>query len=450
MSQPVAARASAQGSPAPVSPEKRLRGRWLLLARVGWIIGVGLDVALFVAGIPAFFAEIATGCMARGCGGNQVALEALAHLHAMGFSLSVLAWLDMSLNALLVLPFAVVGVILFWRRADDPVALLASFIFLIFPIVLSNVTNTLPAPWSLAAQVLNFLGTTGIGLLLLVFPNGRFVPRWTGWLMAVPIISLVVQAISPSASFLRLYNTATFIVYMVGPAGVQIYRYRSVSTPIERQQTKVVVFGVSVGLIGAMISTILTQGSVPLPFSVDGLWYLLVFVVLWVSPMLFPITFGLAIQRSRLWEIDAIINKAVVYALLTGMLGVLYAGLIVGLENLASAITGQIDPNPLVLVISTLAIASVFNPLRHSIQVFIDRRFYRRKYDVAKTLAAFNESLRHEIDLEQLREQLLVVVRETTEPSHASLWLLPNKQRITDAAPRKPAPHPAPINPAGR
>jgi hypothetical protein len=428
----------AQRVAAPLASETRLRGGWLLLARVGWIFGVGLDLTLFAVGTPAFFAEIATGCMARGCGGSQVALEAGARLHALGLSLNVLAWLGLALNAIVMLPFAVVGVVLFWRRADDPVALLASFTFFIFPIALSDVTNTLAAPWSLPAQLLNVLGGAGIFLLLFVFPNGRFVPSWTRWVWAGSIISPAAQAIFPS--FRLPLNTVTFIVLMVSVLGAQVYRYRSVSTPLERQQTKVVVFGVSTGLVGALIATVLTTGSVPLPFNVDTPLYPLVFVVLIVSPMLFPISFGLAIQRSHLWEIDTIIKKSLVYGLLTGLLGALYAGMIVGLTTLAGAINRQLSTNPLLLVIATLAIAAFFQPLRQRIQTFIDRRFYRRKYDAAKTLDAFSASLRDQIDLEHLCEQLLAVVRETTQPVSISLWLLPRAQHGMETA-RAREPH---------
>jgi|SRR5579859_3479366 len=127
--------------------------------------------------------------------------------------------------------------------------------------------------------------------------------------------------------------------------------------------------------------------------------------------------------RSRLWDIDTIINKALVYGLLTGILGSLYAGLIIGLESLAGLITGPASQQPLVLVISTLAIAALFLPLRRRIQSLIDRRFYRRKYDAEKTLSAFSATLRNEVDLEQIREQLLAVVQEAMQPAHVSLWL---------------------------
>ena len=134
------------------------------------------------------------------------------------------------------------------------------------------------------------------------------------------------------------------------------------------------------------------------------------------------LSLGMAILRYRLWDIDTIINKALVYGSLTGLLGALYAGLIIGLESLVGLLTGQ-ETQPVVLVVSTLVIAALFSPVRRRLQALIDRRFYRKKYDAEQTLVAFSATLRQEVDLEQIRGQLLAVVQETMQPAHVSLWL---------------------------
>ncbi|HEY7984993.1 MAG TPA: hypothetical protein VID73_12535, partial [Ktedonobacterales bacterium] len=143
-----------------------------------------------------------------------------------------------------------------------------------------------------------------------------------------------------------------------------------------------------------------------------------------------------AILRYRLWEIDLLINRALVYGLLTASLAGVYIALVIGLESSTRAITGRTGQQQVVIVVSTLVIASLVQPLRRRLQTAIDQRFYRRKYDAAKLLAAFASTLRTETDLDTLSEKLVVVVGETTQPAHVSLWLRPIGR------------HPAPVDAA--
>ena len=135
---------------------------------------------------------------------------------------------------------------------------------------------------------------------------------------------------------------------------------------------------------------------------------------------------GIAIFRYRLYEIDILINRTLVYGLLTLTLALIYLGGVATTQAIFRAITGQEQQPQLAIVVSTLVIAALFNPLRRRIQAFIDRRFYRRKYDAAKTLEAFSAKLREETDLDALSDDLVEVVRETMQPSHVSLWLRPD------------------------
>lgn len=142
--------------------------------------------------------------------------------------------------------------------------------------------------------------------------------------------------------------------------------------------------------------------------------------------LIVPLSIGLAILRYRLYDIDILINRTLVYGSLTAILALVYFMSVLVLQALLSIFTGQLSSEtqtPVVIVASTLGIAALFQPLRRRIQTIIDRRFYRSKYDAARTLATFSMSLSHEVDLNKLREDLLAVVQETMQPTHVSLWL---------------------------
>jgi hypothetical protein len=144
-----------------------------------------------------------------------------------------------------------------------------------------------------------------------------------------------------------------------------------------------------------------------------------------------PISMGIAILRYRLYDIDIIINRTLVYGTLTATLALVYFGVVTTTQALFRTLTGQEQLPQLAIVVSTLVIAALFNPLRRRIQSFIDRRFYRRKYDVRKTLEDFSAQLRNETDLDALSDDLVGVVRETIQPAHVSLWLRPDTPPTT-------------------
>jgi hypothetical protein len=202
----------------------------------------------------------------------------------------------------------------------------------------------------------------------------------------------------------------------------QIYRYRRVSTQVERQQTKWVVYGF-ICFIG--INQLFWQPYVLIPalHQPDSLYLLLSYLDDFFAISILAVSFDIAILRYRLYDIDILIRRTLIYGTLTVLLALVYFGLVIGLQALFHWITGQVSQSPVAIVASTLAIAALFQPLRHRIQAIIDRRFYRRKYDAAKTVEAFSATLRSEVDLSQLRQHLLSVVQETMQPAHVSLWL---------------------------
>jgi hypothetical protein len=215
-----------------------------------------------------------------------------------------------------------------------------------------------------------------------------------------------------------LYTMVALVLLVAAASSVFVRLRRAIG--VERQQIKWFAYAAAATIIGLVLAYGIPEMiDVPLWFERIGYTILLVLI-----PAI-PISIGIAILKYRLYDIDILINRTLVYISLTAILaGVYFVGVTVT-QALFRTLTGQEESPQLVVVASTLVIAALFNPLRRRIQSFIDRRFYRSKYDARKTLEAFSAKLRDETDLDALRDELLGVVRETMQPAHVSLWLRP-------------------------
>jgi len=275
---------------------------------------------------------------------------------------------------------------------------------------------------------------------LLLFPTGRLPSwrwRWVAWLtVAVTLIGMISSAFSSGPldglgpirnplgmeGFSDVYEVVRSIMFpflFVAAASSLFARLRR-AVGVERQQLKWLAYAAATFAIGIILIII--------PGAIDtSPWFewagLAIFVAAGAG---IPISMGIAILRYRLYDIDLLINRTLVYGPLTATLVALYFGAIVLLQRLFVILTGE--KSTLAVVVSTLVIAALFNPLRRRIQSFIDRRFYRRKYDAVKTLEAFGSRLREETDLDALRDDLVGVARRTVQPEHVSLWLRPDPE----------------------
>jgi hypothetical protein len=278
-----------------------------------------------------------------------------------------------------------------------------------------------PALW-LPVYLLQYVGQVAYTIFFYVFPDGRFVPRWARWLVLLWAALLVPSVFFPSSPW-NLLDGPLFFGLIGGAVLAQLYRYLRASTPVHRQQTKWVVFGIVVGGAG-LVGTMTLVSAVPVIEQSGPLGQMIGSTLSEGFVLLIPLSIGVAMVRSRLYDIDVVINRALVYGSLSVTLITLYFGGIVLLQRAFVALTGE--RSTLAVVASTLLIAALFNPLRRRIQAFIDRSFYRRKYDAAKTLEAFSTKLRDETDLQTLNNDLVGVVQETMQPAHVSLWLRPD------------------------
>jgi hypothetical protein len=417
-------------------PAATLRGGWVLFARVAWMAVALLTVGIFVAGAWLRSLELQQVCTAMASVCEQHYLltpQNVRELRSLGLSPDLWALYTGATSIVFASVWWAIGVTIFARRSEDRMALLVSLFLVTFtiafwPDVAGALARSYPA-FVVPVGILKLLGDVLAMLFFYLFPSGSFVPRWTRWLAIVwcaqRIFNLFVDSLPEPAVWVQLLFAGLFFGLLASFVYAQTYRYRRVSGPVERRQTRWVVFGVVAALIGT-VAMLLPYFFVEPASSertvISG------FTVVQVAGsdafmLLIPLSIGVAILRSRLFDIDVVINRALVYGSLTATLVALYFGGIVVLQRLFVLLTGE--RSALAVVVSTLAIAALFNPLRRRIQGFIDRRFYRRKYDARKTLEAFSAKLRDETDLEALNDDLVGVVAETVQPAHVSLWLRP-------------------------
>jgi hypothetical protein len=399
------------------SATTRLSGPWLMIARTVWLVLVVPSVVLFVI---SFFVSYQ----------GAIPASFLQMLSAVGLSVSGFNTLNIIFNVLTSAIWYGVGFFIFWRRSDDWLALLAAFVLVMFNVGpwsnndISSVALAYPA-LTLPLSLISFLWDSSLGVFLLLFPGGRLAPRWMGLILLLYLIQAFLGNFpSPSSPFDANWPAWLALPFALVIYGAiiysQIYRYRRVSTPAQRQQTKWVILGVTVAIgiiFGILAITFLIPSSSTSPF----VEFIVTFIIWPAALLLIPLSIGFSILRYRLYDIDLLINRTLVYGTLTILLALIYVGLIFGLQYLLRGIISQ--QNDVAIVVSTLVIAALFQPLRHRIQAIIDRRFYRRKYDATKIVETFNATLRNEVDLNTLREHLISVVQDTMQPSHVSLWL---------------------------
>jgi hypothetical protein len=363
------------------------------------------------------------------------------------------------------LAFPIVGALVASRKPQNPIGWILLADGLLWMILAATDSysrygvakpGSVPFPVAIGTLGNQWLWIPTIGLLgiylVLLFPDGKLPSRRWRPLAVFSAVVIVVSSVTEGLAPGPLENQGgvrnpfglealpwlvglTYILFPLLPLCIfaaamsLVMRYRR-SRGEERQQIKWIAFVVSFAGLWYLIS-MLTQLVVVLMSGANlpqaPLWFELLASVAVLGFTGVPVAIGFAVLRYRLYDIDIIINSTLVYGSLTAMLVALYVAVVAATQTILRALTGQTEQPQLAVVISTLVIAALFNPLRHRIQSFIDRRFYRRKYDARKTLEAFSARLRDETDLETLNNDLEGVVRETMQPAHVSLWLRPDR-----------------------
>jgi hypothetical protein len=415
-----------------VSHPYRLAGRSLALARLGWTA-----VALIML-VPTLISWLMFYDVLRQVCDNCLITPATVEiLREMGLSRQLWSAEKMISTILVGGGWIGAGLVVFVLRSHDRRAILMSvFLMLVGPGfggIPADLATARPE-WMLVHRTYIYLASLGFLGLALLFPNGRLAPRWS----LGPVVYLMLIFFPNSFMYGSRYDFSTWPPAVVFPVMglfllgtlilIPYFRYRRFFSAAERKQAHWAVLGFIAAALGIFLTMI--TATVLLPCTADvlsgknevicgfaqSLGYGL-------SPMMIPIFIGVAILRSRLWDIDLIIRRTLIYSTLTLALGLIYLGAVITLQNLLGGLTGERQPE-IVTVISTLTIAALFTPLRRRIQSFIDRRFYRRKYNAEQALSTFAALARNETDLDQLKVDVVEVVEQTVQPEHASLWLV--------------------------
>jgi uncharacterized membrane protein YhdT len=371
-------------------------------------------------------------------------------------------WLD---NTLTAISYAPVGALIASRHPANPVGWILCLFGLVISIshfsaqyaiyTLLAQPNSLPAGQAMA-WIVSWLLPVIIGLsvsYIPLFPTGRLPSRRWRWLLwltgAFVVVGVLLSAFSSGALLGVLgpirnplgieglsnlyYEVVLFTIspILLGAAALAVFVRLRRAKGVERQQIKWFVYAASASVIGTNLAYLI-PGVIDTP-----LWFERVGLALNIATIpAIPVAIGIAILRYRLYDIDLIINRTLVYGALTALLALVYFVGVTATQTIFQALTSQEEQPQLAIVVSTLVIAALFNPLRRRIQSFIDRRFYRRKYDARKTMETFSAKLRDETDLGALSDDLTSVVRETMQPAHVSLWLRPDtapkRERLTE------------------
>jgi len=412
--------------------DTRLHGRWLLLARGVWLALVILTLTIFFASLPVYVALLQTPCAGSACWYSQLSPGQVGALKGMGLSPGDYAAYTVALTLASVVVYLVVSTLIIWRRPDDRMALLVALMLVMFgPLVVTFNVSASPSLWRVPNECLTILALSLFVLVFLLFPSGQFVPHWMRWTPVLFLAGLVPTAFfAPSMpntlveQLILLVGLGELAILVV----VQLYRYRRVSSPLQRQQTKWVVFGfavpVTVDVLGNVPYVIFPELAGP-----GSLYPLAHNVVVPFLPLFIPLSFGFAMLRHRLWDIDVLINRTLVYATLTAIIVGVYV-LVVGILSTLLHTFG----NFLIALLATGLVAVLFQPLRARLQRGVNRLMYGERDDPYAVLSRLASRLEATLAPEAILPTIVETVAQALKLPYAAIALKQGDELIPAAS----------------
>lgn len=419
-----APRALTQRPPDMSAADTRLRGIWLALARLTWVALAGLALLQFGAGIPARYVDLLT------TNGQDRSTWTAAAYHAalaqLGLSPSFVAAYNVALAVAVAMGSCAVAAVIVRRRSDDWLALFISLFLLTLGTGLTGITPALvqsQTPWRVPFQIEMAFIDVSFPLFCAIFPDGRFVPRWTRLLALIWIPAMLYEIFNPDDP-IKTRDTVGLLLLVGGViTGVcaQIYRYRRVSGPIQRQQAKWVAIAVAALLLEVTILANLVPVLFPLLMqpSVPGVLYQLAGpLILFPTLLLIPFSIGIAVLRYRLFDIDLIINRALVYGTLTANIVGVYV-LVVGALSMLFRTYG----NALIAFLATGVVAVLVHPLRERLQRGVNHLLYGQRDEPYAVLARLGQRLRATLAPEAVLPTIVETIAQALKLPYAAVGL---------------------------
>ena len=423
----------------PDGANTRISGPRLLAARISLITFSAFILVLYVIGTPSYYLAWFNSLHTPVCLDICITPANVQSLHALGISITIFAVYWVTINLLFALTYFVVAILIFWRKSDDWMALFASFTLVAFGASFPAIPNALTAvhpAWSLPITLVseNVLGFPSLIVFFFLFPTGRFVPRWTRWVAVGFTSSSVLGTFFPDS----LFNVSIWPVPLLflGPlllfgslVFAQVYRYRHISTPMERQQTKWVVFGAVIALLGLLLLGSLVLRFLVLVQNLGLLLSVILVTSIYLLLLLIPLSLAIAILRYRLWDIDGIIQRTLVYATLSACVIGLYVLVVVGLGSLL-----KVQDDILLSLLVTGLIAVLFQPLRQRLQQVVNRLLYGERDDPYAVLARLSSRLEATLLPETILPTIVETVAQTLKLPYVAIALLASQRPLTATA----------------
>lgn len=407
-----------------------LHGRPLLVARTVWVTIAVLTVGLFVAGIPAEFALLRIPCPTSICTTGQLSPAGLRALRDLNLSPGSFAAYTVTMDVLFAAVCGSVAGLIFWRKSDDRMGLFASLALLTFGT--ATFTFTLAAlaarhpAWEIPVSFLHFLGAASFGLFLYLFPDGRFVPRWTRWVALVWIAWQLAEHFFPNwSSHPNTWQIGVETVVWLGALGSaiysQIYRYRRASSSVQRQQIKWVVFGISAALavfLGLQLALGVSGADAPTSAGALVMYMIWYTLLSYLAVLLIPVSIGIAVLRHHLFDIDVIINRTLVYGALTASVVGIYVVVVGGLGTLLQA-----RGNFLVSMLAAGLVAVLFAPLRTRLQRSVNHLLYGERDEPYTVLSRLGQRLESTLVPDAVLPTVVRTVAEALNLPYAAVEL---------------------------